>query len=120
MGVMRRMGRIMGRSDDMMIIRGVNVFPTQIEELVFRCPGLAPHYFIELTRPHRMDEMKVCVEAKIDYIAEAAMRDESGKLSALIKELIGISAIVEVVMPGSIERSLGKVQRIRDRRNLST
>jgi len=118
-GAMRRMGRIMGRSDDMMIIRGLNVFPTQIEELLFRCNGLAPHYYIELTRPNRMDEMKVSVEARIDAIDESSMRDEGKKLAAFIKDLIGIAVAVEVVMPGTIERSLGKVQRIRDRRDLS-
>lgn len=119
MGAMRRMGRIMGRSDDMMIIRGVNVFPTQIEELLFRCDGLAPHYYIELSRPNRMDEMKICVEAKADYIADASMRDEGQKLTGFIKELIGVTAVVDVVMPGTIERSLGKVQRIRDKRDLN-
>jgi len=119
LGAMRRMGRIMGRSDDMMIIRGVNVFPTQIEELLFRCRGLAPHYYIELTRPNRMDEMRVCVEAKLEAIDNSSMRDESKKLTAFIKELIGITAVVDVVLPGTIERSLGKVQRVRDRRNLS-
>jgi phenylacetate-CoA ligase len=116
LGAMRRMGRIMGRSDDMMIIRGVNVFPTQIEELLFRCPGLAPHYVIELTRPNRMDEMKILVEAKPDATAEAAMRDEGRQLASYVKELIGVTAVVEVVLPGSIARSLGKVQRIRDLR----
>jgi phenylacetate-CoA ligase len=119
MGAMRRMGRIMGRSDDMMIIRGVNVFPTQIEELLFRCAGLAPHYVIELTRPNRMDEMKVCVEAKLDFTDPASMSEEGKKLGGLIKELIGITASVDVVMPGSIARSLGKVQRIRDLRKLA-
>lgn len=119
LGAMRRMGRIMGRSDDMMIIRGVNVFPTQIEELLFRCDGLAPHYYIELSRPNRMDEMKICVEAKADYIADASMRDEGQKLTGFIKELIGVTAVVDVVMPGTIERSLGKVQRIRDKRDLN-
>jgi phenylacetate-CoA ligase len=116
LGAMRRMGRIMGRSDDMMIIRGVNVFPTQIEELLFRCAGLAPHYVIELTRPNRMDEIKVCVEARVDATDDASLRDEGHKLAGLIKELIGISAQVEVVMPGTITRSVGKVQRIRDHR----
>lgn len=116
-GAMRRMGRIMGRSDDMMIIRGVNVFPTQIEELLFRCEGLAPHYYIELTRPNRMDEMKIYVEAKAEYIDDSSMRDEGRKLAVFMKELIGITAAVDVVMPGTIERSLGKVQRIRDRRD---
>jgi phenylacetate-CoA ligase len=118
MGAMRRMGRIMGRSDDMMIIRGVNVFPTQIEELLFRCEGLAPHYYIELTRPNRMDEIKVCVEAKIDWIDEASMNEHGKYLGGLIKDQIGITAQVQIVMPGTIARSVGKVQRIRDLRNL--
>jgi phenylacetate-CoA ligase len=114
---MRRMGRIMGRSDDMMIIRGVNVFPTQVEELLFRCPGLAPHFYIELTRPNRMDEMKVVVEAKPEATDGGTMGDERARLAGFIKELIGISAAVQVVMPGSIARSIGKVQRIRDLRD---
>jgi phenylacetate-CoA ligase len=118
LGAMRRMGRIMGRSDDMMIIRGVNVFPTQIEELLFRCPGLAPHYVIELTRPNRMDEMKILVEAKLDATAEPAMRDEARQLATYVKDLIGVTAQVEVVMPGTLARSLGKVQRIKDMRAL--
>jgi len=119
LGAMRRMGRIMGRSDDMMIIRGVNVFPTQIEELVFRCPGLAPHFYLELTRPNRMDELKVFVEARLDAADDASMQDEQKRLAGFIKENIGITAAVEVVMPGTIARSLGKVQRIRDLRNLT-
>jgi phenylacetate-CoA ligase len=115
---MRRMGRITGRSDDMMIIRGVNVFPTQVEELLFRCPGLAPHFYIELTRPNRMDEMKVVVEAKIDGADDGTMQDEQSRLAGLIKDTIGVTAAVEVVMPGAIARSIGKVQRIRDLRKL--
>jgi phenylacetate-CoA ligase len=118
LGAMRRMGRIRGRSDDMMIIRGVNVFPTQIEELLFRCPGLAPHFYIELTRPNRMDEMKVVVEAKPDAADDGTMADEQARLAGFIKELIGVSAAVAVVQPGTIARSIGKVQRIRDLRNL--
>jgi phenylacetate-CoA ligase len=117
-GAMRRMGRITGRSDDMMIIRGVNVFPTQVEELLFRCPGLAPHFYIELTRPNRMDEMKVVVEAKLDGADDGTMCDEQNRLAAFIKDTIGITAAVEVVMPGTIARSIGKVQRIRDLRKL--
>ena len=113
---MRRMGRITGRSDDMMIIRGVNVFPTQIEELIFRCPTLAPHFIIELTRPNRMDEMTVQVEARPDATDDASLTVGAKTLAGLIKELIGVTATVEAVMPGSIARSLGKVQRIRDLR----
>jgi len=115
-GAMRRMGRIAGRSDDMMIIRGVNVFPTQVEELLFRCPGLAPHFYIELTRPGRMDEMKIVVEAKIDAADDGTMADERARLAGFVKAVIGVSAAVDVVMPGTIARSIGKVQRIRDLR----
>jgi len=118
LGAMRRMGRIRGRSDDMMIIRGVNVFPTQVEELLFRCPGLAPHFTIELSRPNRMDEMKIIVEAKIDAADDGTMSDEQTRLAGFIKEVIGVTATVEVVMPGTIARSIGKVQRIRDLRKL--
>ncbi len=113
---MRRMGRITGRSDDMMIIRGVNVFPTQIEELLFRCEGLAPHFQIELTRPNRMDEMRILVEARVEATAEYDREAARRQFGGLIKELIGITAAVEVVMPGSIARSVGKVQRIKDLR----
>jgi len=113
---MRRMARITGRSDDMMIIRGVNVFPTQVEELIFRCAGLAPHFVIELTRPGRMDEMKIFVESKLEGAVEGPMREEGTRLAGLVKEVIGVTAAVEVVMPGSIARSVGKVQRIRDLR----
>jgi len=115
-GAMRRMGRIAGRSDDMIIIRGVNVFPTQVEELLFRCPGLAPHFYIELTRPGRMDEMKIVVEAKIDAADDGTMADERARLAGFVKAVIGVSAAVDVVMPGTIARSIGKVQRIRDLR----
>ena len=118
LGAMRRMGRIRGRSDDMMIIRGVNVFPTQVEELLFRCPGLAPHFYIELSRPNRMDEMKIFVEAKIDAADDGTMGDERARLAGFIKDVIGVTATVEVVMPGTIARSIGKVQRIRDLRKL--
>ncbi len=113
---MRRMGRITGRSDDMMIIRGVNVFPTQIEELIFRCPTLAPHFLIELTRPNRMDEMKILVETRPDATDESSLTTGAKTLAGLVKELIGVTAMVDAVMPGTITRSLGKAQRIRDLR----
>jgi len=118
LAAMRRMGRIRGRSDDMMIIRGVNVFPTQVEELLFRCPGLAPHFYIELSRPNRMDEMKIVVEAKPDAADDGTMGDERARLAGFVKEIIGVTATVEVVMPGTIARSVGKVQRIRDLRKV--
>ena len=113
---MRRMEKVTGRSDDMMIVRGVNVFPTQIEELLLEVPALAGHYRILLTREGRMDEMTVEVEirAESDYPDVVA---ESGKrLSRRIKDTIGISARVQVVPPGMLERSLGKAKRVFDQR----
>ena len=111
---MRRMEKVTGRSDDMMIVRGVNVFPTQIEEKLLGLPALSAHYQIVLTREGRMDEMEVKVEARpgSDEAAMAAGRALSGQ----IKETIGISARVTVVPPEGIERSLGKARRIVDLR----
>jgi len=116
---MRRMERIKGRSDDMLIIRGVNLFPSQIEAVLGNEPQLAPHYLLEVRRPQALDELDVLVE----------MRPElSGKLSAekidglaqrtqhLIKSYIGLSATVRVLEPGTIERSQGKAKRVVDRR----
>ena len=113
--VMRRMERISGRSDDMMIIRGVNVFPTQIEEIILTVDGLAPHYELEITRPGRMDNLTILVEAR-DGADEAARRAAAKRLKERIKTLIGISTQVSVADSGSIERSLGKAKRIRDLR----
>jgi phenylacetate-CoA ligase len=112
---MRRMAKISGRSDDMLIIRGVNVFPTQIEEMIFRCAGLAPHYEIEITRPNRLDEMRIVVEARAD-LADAAKPAEAALLSAKLKDHIGISAEVHVAASGSLPRSAGKAMHVRDRR----
>jgi phenylacetate-CoA ligase len=111
---MRRMAKITGRSDDMMIVRGVNVFPTQIEELILRCQGLAAHYQIELTRDGRLDVLTVHVESQPDALARReAMAME---LAQLIKNLVGVSALVAVRDPGAIERSLGKAKRVIDKR----
>jgi phenylacetate-CoA ligase len=112
---MRRIEKITGRSDDMMIIRGVNVFPTQIEELMLRDPALAPHYQIEITRPGALDEMTVLVERMPG--AGSVDGEAAGKrLAHHIKSLIGVSAGVKVLPPGGVERSLGKAKRIVDRR----
>jgi phenylacetate-CoA ligase len=112
---MRRIEKITGRSDDMMIIRGVNVFPTQIEELMLRDAALAPHYQIEISRPRNLDEMTVLVERV--PAAGSAEGDAAGqRLAHLIKNLIGVSAEVKVLAPGGVERSLGKAKRIVDRR----
>jgi phenylacetate-CoA ligase len=116
---MRRMAKITGRSDDMMIIRGVNVFPTQIEELILRQPDLAPHYVCVITRPEHLDELEVRVEMSLRFVhagsdAHHAVRSQ---LTADIKNLIGVSANVELTLPGTIERSLGKAKRVVDKRS---
>jgi len=112
---MRRMAKITGRSDDMLIVRGVNVFPTQIEELVLRCPGLAPHFLIEVTRVDRMDAVTLRVEAR-DGIAASAAGDEGRRLSGMVKEMVGISVTTMVGTPGTLQRSAGKAVRVVDRR----
>jgi len=112
---MRRMEKITGRSDDMMIIRGVNVFPTQVEELILRHPALAPHYQLEIARPKNLDELTVLVERAPD--AGAADADKAGAaLAHLIKNLIGVTAAVNVLQVGGVERSLGKAKRVVDKR----
>jgi phenylacetate-CoA ligase len=112
---MRRMEKVTGRSDDMLIVRGVNLFPTQVEELVLRFPTLAGHYQIVLTREGRLDRIAVQVEARPDSYGAPA--DADGKnLAHLIKQMIGVTAKVEVVAPGAIERSLGKARRVIDKR----
>jgi len=112
---MRRIEKITGRSDDMLIIRGVNVFPTQIEELILKAPALAPHYQLEITRPRNLDELTVMVERAAG--AGAADGDAAGAtLAHLIKNLIGVTVSVTVLQAGGVERSLGKARRIVDKR----
>ena len=112
---MRRIEKITGRSDDMLIIRGVNVFPTQIEELILREAVLVAHYQLEVTRPQQLDEMTVLVERMPD--AGAADGDAAGsRLAHSIKSLVGVTAKVRVVAPGGIERSVGKARRVVDKR----
>ena len=112
---MRRIEKITGRSDDMMIVRGVNVFPTQIEELILRDERLAPHFLIELRREDRLDEMTVKVEVRPG--ADEATRTACNRdLAYQIKSLIGVTATVETTLPGGIERSAGKAKRIIDLR----
>ena len=114
---MRRIEKITGRSDDMMIIRGVNVFPTQIEELILDDAMLAPHYQVEITRPRNLDEIAVLVERA--PTAGAADADAAGaRLAQRIKNLIGVSAGVRVMPVGGVERSLGKARRVVDKRSL--
>jgi len=112
---MRRMAKIVGRSDDMLIVRGVNVFPTQIEELILKTPSLAPHYVLELTREGPLDAMSVHVEAA-DAEAFAVGANAATLLVKQVKAMIGISVRVEVREPGSIERSIGKAKRVIDKR----
>jgi phenylacetate-CoA ligase len=112
---MRRMEKVTGRTDDMIILRGVNLFPTQVEELLLRVDGLSPHYQLVLTRPHQLDELTVRVEARPRYDAnERATRAQ--RLAKLIKDNAGVTAACDVVEPGTIERSQGKAQRVIDLR----
>ena len=111
---MRRMEKVTGRSDDMLIVRGVNVFPTQVEELVLARPELSGHYQIELTRQGRLDDMLVRVEARPDAFGA----DAGPALAQAMKDRIGVSARVEVLPAGGIERSLGKARRVIDRRGV--
>jgi phenylacetate-CoA ligase len=112
---MRRIAKITGRSDDMLIIRGVNVFPSQIEEQILDCPALAPHFQIELTRPSRMDQVRLLVEGRCDADPGERARD-SARLADRIKALIGITVAVEVRPDGSLPRSQGKSSRVVDLR----
>ncbi|MEU8888488.1 phenylacetate--CoA ligase PaaK [Streptomyces sp. NPDC048442] len=111
----RRMERITGRSDDLIILRGVNLFPTQVEEIVLRTPALAPHFQLLLTREGRMDELTVRAEARADATAEARAAAAQAVATA-VKDGIGVSVHVEVVDPETLERSVGKFKRIVDRR----
>ncbi|WP_318205126.1 phenylacetate--CoA ligase PaaK [Streptomyces sp. SCL15-4] len=113
--VFRRMERITGRSDDMVILRGVNLFPTQIEEIVLRTPGVAPHFQLRLTREGRLDALTVRAEARPD--APAEVREAAARaIVAAVKDGIGVSVDVEIVEPESLERSVGKIRRIVDLR----
>jgi phenylacetate-CoA ligase len=112
---MRRMEKITGRSDDMIILRGVNLFPTQIEELILRMPALAPHFQCVLTRSGRLDELTVHVERRVDVNADDAAT-AGRELGGMVKRTIGVSVAVQVLEPNGIERSLGKARRVVDRR----
>jgi phenylacetate-CoA ligase len=114
----RRMDKITGRSDDMLIIRGVNVFPSQIEELILKQPQLAPHYVLEVSRPEHMDELDVLVEMKPELAnaPEADRQAAAQQLQHLIKSYIGVSTRVRVVAQNTIERSIGKAKRVIDKR----
>ncbi len=117
---MRRMGKITGRSDDMLIIRGVNVFPTQIEEILLRNPNLCAQYQLQITREGHLDELDVFVELRpelSDHL-EAAKREAIGReVAHHIKSLIGVTAKIHVVGTDMIERTVvGKAKRVIDKR----
>ncbi|WJR80608.1 phenylacetate--CoA ligase PaaK [Bradyrhizobium sp. NP1] len=113
---MRRMEKVTGRSDDMIILRGVNVFPTQIEEVLLATDWCGGHFIIELTREGRMDEMAILAEARHEHWDGSGLAVHAEKVSDLIKNTIGISTAVRIVAPDTLERSLGKAKRVYDRR----
>ncbi len=113
---MRRMEKVTGRSDDMIILRGVNVFPTQIEEVLLATDWCGGHFIIELTREGRMDEMTVLAEARPEHWDGSGLASHAEKVSVFIKNTIGISARVGIVAPETLERSLGKAKRVYDKR----
>jgi phenylacetate-CoA ligase len=111
----RRMDKVTGRSDDMIILRGVNVFPTQIEEIVLVTEGVSPHFQLLLTRQDRMDQLTVLVEAGLD--TPPARRDPAAaEIAARVKDGVGVTVAVQVVDPDTLERSVGKMRRVIDQR----
>jgi phenylacetate-CoA ligase len=113
---MRRMEKVTGRSDDMIILRGVNVFPTQIEEQLMTVHGLSPHFQIVLSRPDRLDVMTVNVEAAEGFSGNEDRVHAAADLMAKVKRNVGVSIKVDVADPGTVERSQGKAVRIIDNR----
>jgi phenylacetate-CoA ligase len=113
---MRRIEKITGRSDDMIILRGVNVFPTQIEEQVLATDGLAPYFQIELVKEGRMDAMRVHVEVAPDAAGPDARSAAAAMLGKKIKDIVGVSTEITVGDPGAVERSQGKARRVIDSR----
>jgi len=116
----RKIARLMGRTDDMLIIRGVNVFPSQVEDVLVRIEGVHPQYLIIVDRQGNLDTMEIQVE-----VTENLFSDEVKKLEALrdkihhqIKTMLNVSAKITLVEPKTIERTLGKAKRVQDRRNL--
>lgn len=112
----RRMEKVTGRSDDLIILRGVNVFPTQIEEIVLRTEGLSPHFQLVRSTRGRLDHLTVRVEARADTTAEART-SAAATVAAGVKDGVGVSVSVEVVDPDTLERSLGKMRRVLDERS---
>ena len=116
---MRRMEKVTGRSDDMIILRGVNVFPTQIEEALIGTPGLAPHFQIELSKPNRMDQMRIVTEVADSALGHEARETAGRALASAIKQSVGISVKIDVLDAGGVARSEGKAVRILDNRTKS-
>jgi len=114
---MRRMEKVTGRSDDMIILRGVNLFPTQIEELILEFPSLAPHFECVLRRPDRMDELTVRVEVRDEALSSDERAAASSRLRGRVKARIGVNVAVELVEPMGLVRSVGKIKRLRDERD---
>ncbi|HWG26384.1 phenylacetate--CoA ligase PaaK [Actinospica sp.] len=113
----RRMEKVTGRSDDMIILRGVNVFPSQIEEIVLRTPGVAPHFQLELTKRGRMDNLLVRAEARPDADSDPQVREAAARTIAHgVKEGVGVTVDVVIEDPDTLERSAGKLQRLKDLR----
>ncbi|MFE3147048.1 phenylacetate--CoA ligase PaaK [Streptomyces sp. NPDC059218] len=115
--VFRRMEKVTGRSDDLVILRGVNLFPTQIEEIVLRTPGVAPHFQLRLTREGRLDTLTVRAEARAEATSEQRAA-AAAAITAAVKDGIGVSVGVEIVDPQTLERSVGKFRRIVDERGM--
>jgi phenylacetate-CoA ligase len=109
------MEKITGRTDDMMIVRGVNVFPTQIEELILRTPALSPHFQCVLARDGRLDTLTVRVERRPDATPDD-VTVAARQLAERVKGGIGVTVAVEVIEPDGVERSMGKMRRIVDER----
>jgi phenylacetate-CoA ligase len=110
------MARITGRTDDLIILRGVNVFPTQIEEIVLRTPALSPHFQLVRSTRGRLDHLTVRVEARHDA-SPAARSEAAASLVNGVKDGVGVSVSVDVVDPDTLERSMGKMRRIVDQRD---
>lgn len=113
---MRRMEKVTGRSDDMIILRGVNLFPTQIEEVLLATDWCGGHFILELTREGRMDELTIIAEARPESWDGRGLVDHADRISTHIKNTIGVSSRVKVVAPATLERSLGKAKRLYDKR----
>ena len=117
---MRRMEKVTGRTDDMLIIRGVNVFPSQIEELILKDDRLSPHYVLEIGRDGHLDTLAVLVEIKPNHAGELSTLAApcAQALQHSIKSLIGVSTGVRILPVGEVARSMGKAQRVIDKRDL--